>query len=146
MSQFDDFLSFTDTWWTWNVNSICCACLRPAEAACYGMQVSLTHYSLTQCLELNLRYGKKIPVNKNTWDIHHYFCRDPSNNCPQREKHWLRERKHWGWGTFGNHDDVVLYLCCLEMYCMDVFVTWKEYWSSTLQYWNITLWYRVVLA
>ena len=47
MSQFDDFLSFTDTWWTWNVNSICCAYLRPERAACFGMQVSLTH-SLTQ--------------------------------------------------------------------------------------------------
>ena len=42
MNQFDDFLSFTDTWWTWNVHSICCACLRPERAACFGMQVSLT--------------------------------------------------------------------------------------------------------
>ena len=31
MSHLDDFLSFTDTGWTWNVNSIGCACLQPLQ-------------------------------------------------------------------------------------------------------------------
>ena len=43
MSQFDDFFSFTATWWTWNVDSICCARLRPEWARCFGMQVWITH-------------------------------------------------------------------------------------------------------
>ena len=36
MNQLDDFISFTEIWWTRNVGIICCACHL-------GMQVSLTH-------------------------------------------------------------------------------------------------------
>ena len=43
MNQLDDFISFTEIWWTWNVDIICCACLRPERAAYFGMQVSCTH-------------------------------------------------------------------------------------------------------
>ena len=56
MNQFDDFISFTEIWWTWNVDIICCACLRPERAAKFGMQVSLTHslWTMEICLPYEL--------------------------------------------------------------------------------------------
>ena len=64
MSQFDDFLSFTDTWWTWNVNSICCACLRPERAACFGMQVSLSlSLSSMHLICVSSRHGPAATTN-----------------------------------------------------------------------------------
>ena len=60
MNQLDDFISFTEIWWTWNVDIICCACLRPERAAYFGMQVSLTHWlthSLTGCRRWIFTHG-----------------------------------------------------------------------------------------
>ena len=66
MSQFDDFLSLTDTWWTWNVNSICCACLRPERAACFGMQVSLTLTVTSTSMMPGLSGVVNHPFSKST--------------------------------------------------------------------------------
>ena len=33
MNQLDDFISFTEMWWFWFVDIICCACLRTGKAA-----------------------------------------------------------------------------------------------------------------
>ena len=33
MNQLDEFISFTESWWTWNVYMVCRACLRPERAA-----------------------------------------------------------------------------------------------------------------
>ena len=43
MNQLDDFISFIEIWWTWNVHIVCCACLRPERVAYCGMQVSFVH-------------------------------------------------------------------------------------------------------
>lgn len=31
-NQLDDLISFTESWWTWNVNIVCCACRLPVLA------------------------------------------------------------------------------------------------------------------
>ena len=70
MNQFDDFISFTEIWWTWNVDIICRACLRPEGAAYFGMQVSLTHTHPAGPRKLTSGHGATSPPQPRNDVVH----------------------------------------------------------------------------